>query len=100
MWMSCGLSFGGQVWILKSDGECVCIQCNMISAILEVRKVLTSGASWLPLKCPLCDGQGHVGYLTKGLQMKTIPCGLCRGTGKRPTDDELEQRRATRESPK
>jgi len=45
MWMSCGLSFGGQVWILKSDGECVCIQCNMISAILEVRKVLTSGAS-------------------------------------------------------
>lgn len=50
----------------------------------------------LPLKCPLCDGAGRVNGAT-GDPMRPVTsftCTFCRGTGKRPTDEELAMRRA------
>lgn len=53
----------------------------------------------LPLHCPLCDGEGMVPFIVEDGVIDFTQCGLCRGTGKRPTDTELGKRRAGQTTP-
>lgn len=50
----------------------------------------------LETKCPLCDGKGNVEYWDGfyGATMMT-GCSMCRGTGKRPSEEELKKRRSS-----
>jgi DnaJ-class molecular chaperone len=50
----------------------------------------------LPLKCPLCDGTGKLTGIVNsstGATTVTVPCSMCNGSGKRPTEKQLAARR-------
>jgi hypothetical protein len=44
----------------------------------------------LPLKCPLCDGES---VLDDVWPTPAVLCPMCKGTGERPSDEELQERR-------
>lgn len=48
----------------------------------------------LETKCPLCDGKRNVEYFDPRYACTMLTaCSMCNGTGKRPSEAELERRR-------